>query len=52
MDKIQNENIRKTMGINKLGGKLREIRLRWLRHVVRQEEEYRSLQLKEGGEAN
>ena len=40
MDKIQNEDIRKTMGVDELGGKLRETRLRWLGHVVRREEGY------------
>ena len=33
MDKIQNEDIRKTIGVDKLGE-----RLRWLGHVVRREE--------------
>ena len=35
MDKIWDEDIRKTMGVDKLGGKVRETRLRWLGHVVR-----------------
>ena len=40
MDKIRNEDIKKTMGVDELGGKLREMRLRWLGHVVRREESY------------
>ena len=40
MDKIRNEDIRKTMGVDKLDKKLRETRLRWLGHVVRREEGY------------
>ena len=40
MNKIQNEDIRKITGVDKLGGKLREMRLRWLGHVVRCEEGY------------
>ena len=40
MDKIRNEDIRKIMGVDELGRKLREIRLRWLEHVVRREEGY------------
>ena len=33
MDKVRNEDIRKTMGVNEFGGKLRETRLRWLGHL-------------------
>ena len=38
MDKIRNEDIRKTMGVDELGGKLRETRR--VGHVVRREEGY------------
>ena len=40
MDKIRNDGIKKIMGVDELGGKLRETRLRWLGHVVRREEGY------------
>ena len=40
MDKIRNKDIRKTMSVDELGGKLRETRLRWLGHVVTREEGY------------
>ena len=40
MDEIWNEDISKTVGVDELGGKLRETRLRWLGHVVRREKSY------------
>ena len=39
-DKIRNEYVRGTAKIAKLGEKLRNVRLRWYRHVKRREEDY------------
>jgi hypothetical protein len=40
MDKIRNEYIRGSAGLEKIGKKLREGRLRWYGHVLRRNEEY------------
>ena len=40
MDKIRNEHIRGTAGVERMSKKLRETRLRWYGHVLRREEGY------------
>lgn len=40
MDRVRNEEIRRTVRVEEFRGKLRETRLRWLGHVVRREEGY------------
>ncbi|MCJ8733950.1 hypothetical protein PDJAM_G00229570 [Pangasius djambal] len=40
LDRIRNEYIRGTAHVGRLGDKVREARLRWLRHVQRRESEY------------
>ena len=39
-DKIRNEHIRSTVKVERLGMKMREVRLRWYGHVMRREQEY------------
>ena len=40
MDKIRNEHIRGTAGVEWMSKKLRETRLRWYGHVLKREEGY------------
>ena len=39
-DKIKNEYIRRTAGIEQIGKKVRKLRLRWYRHMFWRDEEY------------
>ena len=39
-NRIQNEEVRRRLKVEKLSDKLREARLRWFRHVMRREETY------------
>ena len=39
-DKIRNEHIRSTVKVERLGMKMREVRLRWYGHVMRRDQEY------------
>lgn len=40
-DKVRNEDIRRKMKVGELGEMLKEMRLRWLGHVLRREDEYK-----------
>jgi len=40
MDKIRNEYIRGTAGVERMGLKLRETRLRWYGHILRRDDDY------------
>ena len=39
-DKIRNEHIRSTVKVERLGMKMKEVRLRWYGHVMRRDQEY------------
>ena len=39
-DKIRNDYIRSTVKVERLGMKMREVRLRWYGHVMRRDHEY------------
>ena len=39
-DKIRNEHIRSSVKVERLGMKMREVRLRWYGHVMRRDQEY------------
>ena len=39
-DKIRNEHIRSTVKVERLGMKMREVRLRWYGHVMRRDQKY------------
>ena len=40
LDRIRNEEVRRSLGVVELGHQLRETRMRWLGHITRREETY------------